>query len=106
MKIFLIQNIKIYSLNTAINSSVQKCFNEMENLMKPIININNPFSLKDDLIIVYRKLIEKSNNSKKDRKKLFMKRRTIQLNAINLPNFSPSGVDKTSDNTNNKLLNL
>ena len=100
------QNIKIYSLNTAINSSVQKCFNEMENLMKPIININNPFSLKDDLIIVYRKLLEKSNNSKKDKKKLFMKRRTIQLNAINLPNFPPSGVDKTSDNTNNKLLNL
>ena len=42
----------------------------------------------------------------KTRNKLFMKRRSIQLDAIKLPVFSSIGAEKTSDVTNNKLLDL
>ena len=101
------QNVKIYSLNSIINSNINKCFNEVENLMKSLSNIENPFSLKGDLNKAYHKLLEKSNTYlKKDRKKLFMKRRSIQLDAIKLPVFSSIGAEKTSDVTNNKLLDL
>ena len=101
------QNVKIYSLNSIINSNIDNCFNEMENLMKSLANIENPFLLKGDLNKAYHKLLEKSNTYlKKDRKKLLMKRRSIQLNAIKLPVFSSSGAEKTSDITNSKLLDL
>ena len=100
------QNIKIYSLNSTINSNMEKCFNEIENIMESMANLDNPFSLKNELNIVYQGLIKKYNNSPKDRKKMLMKRRTIQIKGANLQSFPPSGVDKTPEIIDSKLLEL
>ena len=100
------QNIKIYSLNSTINSNMEKCFNEIENIMESMANLDNPFSLKNELNIVYQGLIKKYNNSPKDRKKMLMKRRTIQIKGANLQSFPPRGVDKTPEIIDSKLLEL
>jgi len=102
----LTQNMKVYALNSTINSNIKKCFNEIENIMTSMINIDNPFSLKNDLNIVYHKLIEKYNKSQKDRKKLFGKRRTIQVKGAHLPSFPPNGAEKNPEVVNNKLLDI
>ena len=100
------QNMKVYELNSTINSNIKKRFNEIENIMASMLNIENPFSLKNDLNIVYHKLIEKYNQSQKDRKKLFMKRRTIQVKGAHIPSFPPNGAEKNQEIINSKLLDI
>ena len=98
--------MKVYELNSTINSNIKKRFNEIENIMASMLNIENPFSLKNDLNIVYHKLIEKYNQSQKDRKKLFMKRRTIQVKGAHIPSFPPNGAEKNQEIINSKLLDI
>ena len=100
------QNMKVYFLNPTINSNMEKCFNEIENIMESMANLDNPFSLKNELNIIYHRLIEKYNNSPKDRKKMFMKRRTIQFKGAKLKSIPPSGVDKNPEIIESKLLDL
>ena len=100
------QNMKVYFLNPTINSNMEKCFNDIENIMESMANLDNPFSLKNELNIIYHRLIEKYNNSPKDRKKMFMKRRTIQFKGAKLKSIPPSGVDKNPEIIESKLLDL
>ena len=91
------KNMKKYSLNTTINSNMEKCFNQIENLMKSLLNKENPFSLEGDLKNEYKKLIETQENSRRDKKRLYMKRKTLSVKPIHLPHFPLIGVDKQLD---------
>jgi len=84
---------------------MEKCFNDIENIMESMANLDNPFSLKNELNIIYHRLIEKYNNSPKDRKKMFMKRRTIQFKGAKLKSI-PNGVEKNPEIIESKLLDL
>ena len=98
-----IQNMKVYSLNMTINSNMKKCFNEIENLMKSITKKENAFSLKDDLKKEYEQLIQKSKNSKIDKRKIFKKRKTLSIKPLNFPNFPRIAFEKADENNSEEL---
>ena len=82
--------MNVYSLNTNINSNIDKSFNEIENIMKKLINKENSFELKDNLKVEYDKLIKEYQNMGivKDKKKMFFKRKSVMnINKIHIPNF-------------------
>ena len=101
-------NMKKYYLNSAINKNMEKCFKEMEKLMNTLINKENPFLLNNDLKKEYEILIQNNNNLKKDKRKYYVKRKTLPTNKINIPNFPSIGPDKNlnPDVNNSTLLNL
>jgi len=99
-------NMKKYSLNLTINSNIEKCFKDIENRMKSITDKENPFSLKEDLKNEYKKLIQNNKNSKKDRKKMYLKRKTLSLKP---PHYHPfhslgSNKDVLADLNNSDIL--
>ena len=96
----LTQNMKVFTLNSEINLNLEKSFNDMENIMKSMANIDNPFSLNKELNAEYHKLIDKFNSSKKDRKKLFMRRKSVSIIGGNFPSFPLMGLDKLYDVNN------
>ena len=100
------QNMKVFTLNSEINSNLEKSFNDIENIIKSLANIDHPFSLSKELNVEYHKLIEKFNNSTKERKKLFMRRKSISIKGINLASFPLLGLDKTSDINNQNPLSI
>ena len=102
----LTQNMKIFTLNSEINSNLEKSFNDIENIIKSLANIDNPFSLSKELNVEYHKLIEIFNNSQKDRKKLLRRRRSIELKGINFSNFPIKGIDKVSGINNENPSNI
>ena len=102
----LTQNMKKYTLNSEINSNLEKSFNDVENIIKSLANIDNPFSLNNELNLEYHKLIEMFNNSKKDRKKLLIRRKSINMKGINFSNFPLIGTDKASVINNENLSNI
>jgi hypothetical protein len=98
--------MKKYTLNSEINSNLEKSFNDVENIIKSLANIDNPFSLNNELNLEYHKLIEMFNNSKKDRKKLLIRRKSINMKGINFSNFPLIGTDKASVINNENLSNI
>ena len=96
----LYQKMKIYSLNSNINLNMEKSFNDIENIIKAISNRENSFLLKDDLKNEYKKLIQ-NNMSKKDKKRLLLRRKTLSIKALRLPTFSPIKGDKVITDVNN-----
>ena len=96
----LTQNMRVFTLNSEINLNLEKSFNDMENIMKSMANIDNPFSLNKELNAEYHKLIDKFNTSKKDRKKLFMRRKSVSIIGGNIPSFPLMGLDKLYDVNN------
>ena len=102
----LTQNMKVFTLNHEINSNIEKSFNDMENIMKSMANLENPFSLSKELNIEYHKLIEIFNNSKRERKKMFMKRKTISLKGVQLSSFPRIGSDNASEANDDTRFNL
>ena len=84
------EKMNVYSLNTNINSNIDKSFNEIEDIMKKLINKENSFELKDNLKVEYDKLIKEYQNMgiAKDKKKMFFKRKSVMnINKIHIPNF-------------------
>ncbi len=74
--------------------------------MKSITDKENPFSLKEDLKNEYKKLIQNNKNSKKDRKKMYLKRKTLSLKP---PHYHPfhslgSNKDVLADLNNSDIL--
>ena len=102
----LTQNMKVFTLNHEINSNIEKSFNDMENIMKSMANLENPFSLSKELNIEYHKLIEIFNNSKRERKKMFMKRKTISLKGVQFSSFPRIGSDNASEANDDTRFNL
>ena len=102
----LTQNMKVFTLNHEINSNIEKSFNDMENIMKSMANLENPFSLSKELNIEYHKLIEIFNNSKRERKKMFMKRKTISLKGVQFSSFPHIGSDNASEANDDTRFNL
>ena len=102
----LTQNMKVFTLNHEINSNIEKSFNDMENIMKSMANLENPFSLSKELNIEYHKLIEIFNNSKRERKKMFMKRKTISLKGVQFSSFPRIGSDIASEANDDTRFNL
>ena len=96
----LTQNMRVFTLNSEINLNLEKSFNDMENIMKSMANIDNPFSLNKELNAEYHKLIDKFNSSKKDRKKFFMRRKSVSIIGGNFPSFPLMGLDKLYDTNN------
>jgi hypothetical protein len=94
----LIEKLNIYSLNSTINSNINKCFKEIETLMKSLANKNDAFSLKDDAKKEYEKLIckySKDNKGIKGKKRMFKKRNTLSVKSVRLLNLEK--IEKTED---------
>ena len=102
----LTQNMKVYSLNSTINSNIQKCFKEIENLMKSITDKKKAFELKDEAKNEYEKLISNFNKNKKDKRKTYKKRNTITFipdKALYLKKFS---TEKNEDFNEDSYLDV
>lgn len=84
----LSDSMNIYSLNSNINSNIEKSLNEIEEIMKNISNKEKSFELKDDLKKEYDKLIKDSEIAAlaKDKKKL-NRRKSVAIN-LNKNQFS------------------
>ena len=100
----LTDNMNIYSLNTNINSNIEKAFNEIEETMKKISNKENVFDLNNNLKEEYDKLLKEYQNvnTNKEKKKMVFKRKTVSINKFYIPNF-PSIIpnDKNNNENNN-----
>ena len=90
----LTEKMQVYSLNSNINTNIEKTFNEIEKLMEKISNKENPFELKDQLKNEYDRLIKEHTNLNlsKEKKKVIPRRRTVaidkmDLSRIKIPNF-------------------
>ena len=90
-------SMKKYALNLTINANIEKSFKEIDNIIKSFSNAGNPFSLEDDLNHEYQKLLHIDNNSKNDKKKLFMKRKTLSVKSVNLLHFPKMVAEKNTD---------
>ena len=93
----LTQKMQVYSVNSAINSNMKKCFKEVENLIKTFTNKKNPFELKDEAKLEYEKLITKLNKNKKDKRRMYKKRNTISMNPASLLKLKKFSTDKNED---------
>ena len=96
------QNMKVYSLNFTINSNLEKSFNDIENIIKSIKNKDNPFLLKDDLKKEYQNLIQKYYHTRKNKRKVYMKRKTISIKSVRKPDFEISQDNINDDNNNSQ----
>ena len=96
------QNMKVYSLNLTINSNLEKSFNDIENIIKSIKNKDNPFLLKDDLKKEYQNLIQKYYHTRKNKRKFYMKRKTISIKSVRKPDFEISQDNINDDNNNSQ----
>ena len=72
-------NMNVYSLNSNINTNIEKSLNEIEEIMKKISNKENVFELKDDLKNEYDKLMNEATNVSKEKKKFF-RRKSVAIN--------------------------
>ena len=72
-------NMNVYSLNSNINTNIEKSLNEIEEIMKKISNKENVFELKDDLKNEYDKLMNEAANVSKEKKKFF-RRKSVAIN--------------------------
>ena len=94
--------MKVYSLNLTINSNLEKSFNDIENIIKSIKNKDNPFLLKDDLKKEYQNLIQKYYHTRKNKRKFYMKRKTISIKSVRKPDFEISQDNINDDNNNSQ----
>ena len=90
----LTEKMKVYSLNSNINSNVEKSMNEIEELLKKISDKEKPFGLEGTIKDEYDRLIKENKNLivKKEKKKILRRRRTfafdtIDLSKLNIPDF-------------------
>jgi len=89
------EKVQVYSLNININNNLEKSFNEIEEKLKKFSNKENSFGLTENLKNEYDKLIKENDlNVSKEKKKNFIRRKTVALDKIDLskikiPNFQP-----------------
>ena len=96
-------NIIEYSLNSTINSNMERCFKDIEKIMKSITNTENPFLLKDELKDEYMKLIINNNHLILDKKKLSLKRKRTSLIPRHIPILPQIKADNISDKSERDL---
>ena len=77
-------NMKKYALNLTINTNIEKRFDEIDKIMNSFSNEGNPFSLEEDLKYEYQKLIKMDNSSRIDKKKLYLRKKTLSMKSVNL----------------------
>ena len=93
----LIEKMKVYALNSNINSNIEKSMNEIEDLLKKISEGEKPFGLEGTIKNEYDRLLKENENLKvsKEKKKIIGRRRTfaldsIDLSKLNIPGFQMS----------------
>lgn len=95
------EKMKVYSLNSNINSNLEKSMNEIEEILKKISIKEKPFGLEGSIKDEYDRLIKENENLKvsKEKKKIFGRRRTFALDSIDLSRLNIPGfpMDKPSD---------
>ena len=99
------EKMTIYSLNSNINTNIKNTFEETEILLKKISNQDHPFELKDNLKKEYDKLIKEHQNLSisKDKKKIYGRRKTINIDKIDLSKINIPNIElvKSTDKNNN-----
>ena len=93
----LIEKMKVYALNSNINSNIEKSMNEIDDLLKKISDEEKPFGLEGNIKNEYDRLIKENESLKvsKEKKKTIGRRRTfaldsIDLSKLNIPGFQMS----------------
>ena len=90
-------NMKKYALNLTINTNIEKCFDEIDKIMNSFSNEGNPFSLEEDLKYEYQKLIKMDNSSRIDKKKLYLRKKTLSMKSVNLLHFKRIVAEKNKN---------